>query len=289
MFKTAKILSIVLLVVLSSCYDEEQFPDTPQIEFRSLEFIDGQFSDSLILKFYFEDGDANFGVFENDFSPEFSLFVDSEPKILTEANIDNAVPPVFLAALVLDNVLPVRRDGNTVTIVPGAPSYPAFIQSEIYTDTPDTITFNCPNIINENLALFDTTDVTVYNFDDPRYREIFTQDIDSQVPALYQETFYNIIMRFEKIVNGEPQVIDFGEVFGQSNCSAGPESFNARVPFFVDDARSGTVTYNMISLELRIGIGDDPFQLRFFVYDRQGNKSNEVVTPSFFLRDITRN
>lgn len=297
MIRVAKISCIVLLFALTSCYDEEQFPDTPHIEFRSLEFVDTQTSDSLILKFYFEDGDANLGVFENDFSPEYNLFVDSEPKILTEANIDDAVPPVFLAPLFLDNVVPIRFSGNTITIIPGASSYPAFIQDEVYTDNPDTIDFDCPDVINQNLALFDTTDVTIYDFVEPRYDEIFTQDINSPVPALYRETFYNMIVRFQRIINGEPETdedgrpkyIDFGEVFGETGCSGGPESFNSRIPFFVEDARSGTITFNMISFFLRIGLGDDPFRMLFFVYDRSGNKSNEVITPPFVLSEITRN
>ena len=140
-----KIVSISVLFALTACYDEEQFPDTPQIEFRSLEFVDSpNSSDTLILKFYFEDGDANLGVTTNDFSSPYTLYVDSEPKILTEANVDDAVAPVFLAPLVLDNVRPVRLEGNTVTIIPGAPSYPAFLEGGVYTDRPDTIEFECP-------------------------------------------------------------------------------------------------------------------------------------------------
>jgi len=288
MIRVAKLSTIFFLFTLSSCYNEEVFSDVPFIEFRSLEFVDTPSLDSLILKFHFEDGDANLGVFENAFSAEYGLYVDSEPKVLTEANIADAVPPVFLASLVLDNVTPVRLNGNTISVVPAASSYPAILSDEVYTDQPDTISFDCPNIINQDLAIFDTLDAKIYRLENSFYEEVLTQEINAPVPALYRETFYNIIIRFEAIINDEPQIIDFSRV-GQRNCIPGPESFNARIPIFTEDARSGTVTYNMISSALRLGIGDDPFRVRFFVFDRAGNNSNEVVSPTFLMSEITRN
>ena len=287
MIRIAKISCLVLLFALTSCYDEEQFPDTPKIEFESLEFVDTQTSDTLILKFHFEDGDANLGVPQNDFSSPYTLLVDTEPKILTEANIADAQPPIFFAPLILDDIVPLRLDDNTVTILPGSGSYPAFFTGEVYTDTPDTISLECPNLINQNLALFDTVDVSLYTLNGPLYEEVFRQNIDAVVPALYRESYFNLIIQFERIVNGAPQVIDFREEFSQTDCSVG--SFNARIPLFDQDGRSGTITYNMISFLLRLGIGDDPFQVRFFVYDRAGNKSNEVVSPTFLMSEITRN
>ncbi|MEM8939819.1 MAG: hypothetical protein AAGC64_10780 [Bacteroidota bacterium] len=286
MIRNTKLLLAVIVLTLMSCYDGEQFPDTPKIEFESLEFADSQTADSLILTFSFEDGGANFGVLDNDLRPEYELFIDSEPKVLTAANIANAVPPIFLASLFIENFVPIRQDDNIITIQPGATSYPAFLQSEIFTNDVNDIVFECPNIINQNLSLFDTFDIAVYEFDDPFFENILTQDIDSEVPALYLEEYNNFIIYFERIVNGEPEEIPFREIIGSENCDAG--NFNALIPLFDEEGESGTITYNIISAILRIPLESNPFRLRFFVYDRLGNKSNEVITPTYILDEITR-
>lgn len=287
MNKTAKILSIVFVFALSSCYNEEQFPDTPLIEFRSLEFVDTQTSDSLILKFHFEDGGANLGLPENDFSAQYLLYVDSEPKILTANNIDQAIGPIFVAPIFFEQVVLESFFGNTFSVRRSDSTYPAILDTTKFADDTNEIVFDCPNLINQNLLLFDTVDIALYSFNEPLFQEILVQDIDSEVPALYLESYYNLILKFERIVNGEVVEIDFREEFGSTDCTRG--DFNARIPLFDSDGESGTITYNIISFLIRLGIGDDPFQIRFYVYDRSGNKSNEVVSPIYRLSEITRN
>ena len=295
MRKLAKILIIGILFIVTGCYDEEQFPDTPRIEFRSLEFIDSpNSSDSLVLSFHFEDGDANLGTTPNDFIPRYALYVDSEPKILTEGNLDEAVPPIFQAPVYFENLDLVQRDQNIFTVLGNSNSFPAILDNTVFSNSVDDIVFECPDLINQNLGLFDTTNVKLYEVVQPDtsvafflYNELLTQNINSVVPAEFLETYYNFVIQFESIVNGEVQVIDFREVLNETDCSLG--NFNARIPLFDDEGRSGTITYNIISLLLKTGIRDDPFQVRFYVYDRAGNRSNEVVSPPFLLRDITRN
>ncbi len=286
MIRFAKLLLIFLVFGLTSCFNEEEFPDTPQIEFLSLEFADSPTTDSLILTFSFEDGGSNLGTLDNDFTPQYDLFVDSEPKVLTAANLDEAEPPIFRAPLVFENVIPVRADGNVITIVPDANSYPAFLEPEIFTEDINDIVLECPNIINQNLALFDSLDVVVYDFQNPLYQEVVRQNIASEVPALFRESYYNFVVTFERIVNGEPREIIFRDEFGSTDCGLG--NFNARIPLFDQNGTSGTISYNMISAVLRIPLEVNPFRLRFFVTDRAGNVSNEVVTPEFLLSDITR-
>jgi len=303
MIRIAKLSLVVFLFALSSCYNEEVFSDVPFIEFRSLEFVDSS-SDTLILKFHFEDGGANLGFPSNDFSSPYFLYVDSEPKILTERNIGDALLPVSLASFFIENVELLRRNNNVFTLIPNSAIYPAILNENVSITDLDEIVFECPNIINQDSALFGAANLRLYRENQPDtlrevffYEEILEQNIESEVPAIYRETFYNIIVRFQRILNGAPEVdengedvyIDFGEVFDETDCGIGVESFNARVPIFDQDGRSGTITYNIVSILLRQGIGDDPFQIRFFVYDRAGSKSNEVVSPTFRLSDITRN
>ncbi len=305
MNRITKILRVGCLLLLLSCYEEEQFSNVPYIEFRSLEFRDSPTFDTLALQFYFEDGDANIFTSVNDFVISYDVYVDSEPKILTEANIQDAVPPIYLAAISFENIVPRFSQGNVIVFCsdnspdPTCPdeinTVPAFLsnEAEVFTNDVDDIIFECPNIINQRFgttpARFDTLDIALYSFDDTtftEYEEVFVQEINSEVPAQFRETFHNLIIQFERIVNGVPEVIDFREEFNQTDCSVG--NLSGRIPFFDQDARSGTITYNINSQLLALGIGDNEFRIRFYVYDRAFNRSNEVVTPIFRLSEITR-
>ncbi|MBC6399517.1 MAG: hypothetical protein GDA51_01200 [Ekhidna sp.] len=292
MKRFANLLCSLFPVFLTSCYEEEQFPDTPKIEFEKIEFIDSSTNvDSLKLTFSFEDGDANIGFPENDFSPSYDLFIDSEPKILTKANINELVPPVYLAPVVFKTVIPVRRlrdDRNIVRVIERAKTFPAFIDfSRIYNEN---IVFECPNIINQNLSRFDTIGITVYNLNDLSYEKIFTQSpskLNAEIPALFKETFYNIFISIEQQnIRGTFEEVDFRSIFPVNDCELG--NFNGRIPVFGEgDGESGTITYSILSRGLSIAFQDNLLRVRFSIMDQAGNLSNEVVTPSFRISEIT--
>ena len=289
------LLCLSLLVFFTSCYEEEQFPATPRIEFKNIKFIDSSTNvDSLNLTFSFEDGDANLGFPENDFSPSYDLFVDSEPKILTKSNIDESVPPVYLAPIVFKTVIPVRSlgdDQNIIRVIDGSNTFPAFIDlSQTYNED---IVFECPNIINQNLSRFDTIGIAVYAFNqsDRSYEEIFTQSpsaLSAEIPALFRATFYNIFIQIEQQnINGVFEEIDFRSIFPVDDCELG--NFNGRIPVFGDgDGESGTITYSILSRGLSIAFQDNLLRVRFSIMDRVGNRSNEVVTPSFRISEIAQ-
>lgn len=289
---STKLLSILILFGLTSCFEDPVFSDVPNISFESVEFIDST-SDTLRLTFNFEDGGANIGIPENDFSPSYDLFVDSEPKVITRENIDDIVPPVYLASLVLQTVTPLSLDvsGNTITLIDGANTFPAFIDfSNVYTEE---ITFECPNIINQNLLRFDTTGIAVYDLDQQNlvYEELFVQssnELNSEIPALFRESFYNILITFEQQnINGDFVEIDFRSIFQSNDCQLG--NFNGRIPIFGDgDGQNGTITYNIISIGLGSAFQENLIRVRFQVLDRLGNLSNEEITPPFFVSDITQ-
>ncbi len=68
-------LTISLLVLLSSCFRDPEFSDTPRIAFGGLQFFpieDG--ADSLLLTINFEDGDGNLGLGRNETDPKFNAF-----------------------------------------------------------------------------------------------------------------------------------------------------------------------------------------------------------------------
>ncbi|MBL0342417.1 MAG: hypothetical protein IPP71_16830 [Bacteroidetes bacterium] len=60
-------LFVMLIVVLTGCKDEETYPITPEISFKSLvKFQNVANSDSLELVFNFTDGDGDIGTAEGD-------------------------------------------------------------------------------------------------------------------------------------------------------------------------------------------------------------------------------
>tara|TARA_Y100001972_G_scaffold129147_2_gene194539 strand:- start:6122 stop:6862 length:741 start_codon:yes stop_codon:yes gene_type:complete len=90
-------LVIITIPVILSCYRETDISDIPYIEFRSLEFVPGSSFDSLVLSFYFEDGDGNVGLFSRETFPPFHPFdyvVDDDDSLVTLRS--NSTPPFRL-------------------------------------------------------------------------------------------------------------------------------------------------------------------------------------------------
>ncbi|MEM7298939.1 MAG: hypothetical protein AAF391_11810, partial [Bacteroidota bacterium] len=103
--------------------------------------------------------------------------------------------------------------------------------------------------------------------------------------VLRNEFHNNFHIEFQRKVGADFEEMDFNEIFNNPDCDLG--DFDGRIPFYDPDGKSGTFQYAMISQAFRLAFQDDSVRLKFYVYDRRLNKSNEVTTPSFLLRDIT--
>ena len=53
-----------------------------------------------------------------------------------------------------------------------------------------------------------------------------------------------------------------------------------------DKASEGVITYRMTSIGWRNTFQNNRIKLRVFIYDRAGNRSNEIETPAFRLDEI---
>lgn len=85
---------LISIPILFGCYREQEISEVPYIEFRNLSYIPGQSYDSLVLSFYFEDGDGDVGLFSEETFPPFHPFdyvIDSEDSIVT-LNSDSPPP-----------------------------------------------------------------------------------------------------------------------------------------------------------------------------------------------------
>ncbi len=111
------------------------------------------------------------------------------------------------------------------------------------------------------------------------------------------DTFYiqknpyhnNLHIQFLRKKNGAYTKIDFASEFGNASCDV--VDFNGRIPIFdrenIGRSLSGTISYAMLSAGFPIILRSDTFKVKFYIYDRDLNKSNEVESPDLTLSKIT--
>lgn len=113
------------------------------------------------------------------------------------------------------------------------------------------------------------------------------------------DTFYiqkneyhnNLHIEFQRKRNNQYTRIDFASEFGNTSCDV--VVFNGRIPIFDMDnlgrSLNGSISYAMLSAGFPIVLRQDTFRLKFYIYDRELNKSNEVLSPDLTLREVTVN
>ena len=288
-----KCIGFISVLGLTGCFEKEIFPNEPRIGFESLVFYDGVNTDSLILSFSFEDGNGDIGIIEGfDVLPpfhEFDVYIDSRDSVITEDNLDEAVPPIYLAPLITQNFVPIGISGNTLVVDESEDDYPVFVFNRFFfSDDVDDIPFECPGLANQDLTFLSNTTLTSYALGDNSSIVPTTgaQVINSTIPVVRVESHYNFIIEFQKKVGEEYVPLDYQDIFGTELCDIG--IFNGRIPLYDPDGKSGTFSYAIQSVILLLAFLDDTIRARFFVYDRSGNQSNVVFTPDFVLSEITQ-
>ncbi|WP_370087388.1 hypothetical protein [Ekhidna sp.] len=240
------------VMVLSGCFEKDIFPDTPRIEFEEISFIDTETTDSLVLTFTFEDGGGDVGL----------------------GNGRDLLVPYEIYDVIIDS------DDSTVTI-----------SQDI--STINLPLFKAPVLIdqeNGELAYFFFPEEKV-PFSDTDNRPAYSCDsyeiIETDTFYIARNEFhYNFHIEFQRKINDSYEVINFREIFNNPDCSLG--NFNGRIPYYDPEGKSGTITYSMLSQAFRLAFLDDVIRVKFYIYDRALNKSNEVFSPDFILADITQ-
>lgn len=251
--EAAKLLFLVfILTFLSSCFEPDEFSDTPRIEFESVEYIETSGLDSLKLSFSFEDGNGNIGMNDNtnDLLAPYhilSFMIDSNGDVLTISR-QPITPPIYEQPVFIK----LSETGETEFFLAG--------NRELVSDTDNRPSYDCENY------------------------EIFGSDT---VFVARNEFYHNFHIQFMKKRNGSYSEIDFAEIFQSDDCDLG--NFNGRIPLYDPDGREGVFTYSMLSQLFRLAFLDDSIQLRFWIYDRNLNKSNVATTSDFVLRNILEN
>ncbi|WP_425391809.1 hypothetical protein [Ekhidna sp.] len=237
---------------LTSCFDKDIFPDTPNIAFEDIKFIDTQSTDSLQVTFSFEDGNGDIGLESGQdlLFPYhvYNFVMDSEDSVVFINQDPSSIAfPVYEVPVVID-----QQDGELIYFF-----FPD--QKVLFSDTDNRPAYSC-----ESYEVIDSD--TLY--------------------VTRNEYYYNFHVEFERKVGEDIyEPIDFRGIFNNNDCSLG--NFNGRIPFFDSDGKSGTFTYSMLSQAFKLAFVDDVIRVKFYIYDRALNKSNEVVSSDFFLSDIT--
>lgn len=278
-----KISLIFLVLILTSCFESETFTDAPQIEFNSVLFVDvddgGQ--DSLYISFDFTDENGDIGLSSDENEPpyhSFNIVLDSRDSLVKFGS--ESIPPFYSYPVTSTSLFEqTLQDDGTISIN----EFLAFVYfpsdkvllSEL--DTRPTF-FDCDLYQTLETPLFVSTGGNIFE-PQPDF------SLGDTLYVVRNEFFFNLLISFEKQEGDDFVPINFQEIFNSNDCDLG--NFDARIPLFDQDGRIGTITYGILSLGFDVAFADDLIRVKIYIYDRALNKSNEVYSEPFFLRDIT--
>lgn len=287
---TNLLFSFGIIAILSGCFEKVEFPTTPNVEFLDLRFFDRPESfrtDSLVISFRFEDGDNDLGLNSTtDVLPpyhDFFVYLDSRDSVLTISNMDEMVPPFFIAPVSKTNFEIVGFSGGTFFI--DASTQTSFniyeLQKQPFNEEVVLESYSCaaydivniPAVLNRfqngSLALpgLDILSDTLPIIRNPRRFNIHIDILRKNLDGSFEEFF---------LASGAVE-----------NCGVG--ELDARFPVFGDGTgKEGIIHYQNTSSQYVLGFQDGTYKLNFFIYDRTGNKSNVAESFEFTLADITQ-
>ena len=225
----AKLLfTVVIALLFVSCFEPEEFSNVPAIEFESLDFIDTEGIDSLILSFSFEDGGGDLGLNNaiNDLVFPYHIYswiIDANDSLVSISD-----PSIELPLYKIPILVEVGPNGQTTFFFDHS-------LREIFSETDNRPSYDC-----ENYEFLGTDTIFVAR----------------------NEFHNNFHVQFFEKFNGSYSEIDFGTIFGSDDCDLG--NFNGRIPVFDPNGKEGVITYSMLSQLFRLSFQDDTIQLRFW-------------------------
>lgn len=241
----------LILIVVTGCFDKDIFSDTPKIAFEDIVFVDAPDRGDDRAK------DTLFITFS---------FQDGNGDIGLDAVLDMG-PPYHLFNGTFDSLgNAVVRGADLSDYTPPFYSIPMSTRSQVE---------GGGFVYYPRSAKFLSTSLSLPNDDCDNYQVVG----EDQVFGSKNPFHNNIIVTIEKKVNGNTY-----ESLEVPSCASG---FNGRIPFFDPDAREGVITYEILSSTFKGELKDDTSRVRFYIYDRALNKSNEVFSKDFVLSDIT--
>lgn len=255
-------------LLVSSCFDPPEFPIVPEIRFESIEFVDipdpSPFevaTDSLVLQLSFRDGDGDLGIKASESFPPFNdrwyslkepFDCDGHPQ--TKESRCHELRLEELSKYVNYKLKRVPQNGSD--------TLKAF-------EKP----YNCTNweVVRDRTGKVVDT---VYFQLNPHYNNIFVefQMKESSSSCSNPPCF---------------SVFDWSNYLNYPSCEL--QGFNGRFPYLNtqelgETPLAGIIKYSMPSPFFKTIFGARTLRLRVYIEDRSQNRSNEIITPEFTLR-----
>jgi hypothetical protein len=259
------LMSVFCSVSLISCFDPPEYPDQPEIVFRSLNYVEvpdlstGEVTaDSLILVVRFKDGDGNLGLSPNEIDPPFN-----DRWYYLKTPLDPAVNP---------ECEPYRNENRCF--------YLSNLKTEFdkYIDYADKQSGQPP---------YDTLKEFVKPYNCTNWEVVRDQN-DQVIDQLYftlNPHYSNIFVEFQT-KNGDNSytAFDWSSFLTYPSCEI--QGFNGRFPLLAEPGSTespleGEIRYAMPSPFFKIIFGAKTLRLRVYIEDRTLNKSNEIYTNDF--------
>ena len=293
--KIVKGIAIVFtfLIILGSCFDPPEFPNTPEIVFEDLlfkEIGDKTVADSLILTISFRDGDGDVGIDADQINQPFHELnfyaAGSQQLIAMGTNTYSDLEFDVLNSANVNGKLLTYRDIRTNSNYDTLPRFEGF--------------FRCTNYLVDTILIADDAAQIIDN----SYTIVDTLFFGSGIPSLYEvaDTFYiqsnpfhyNLEIDFltkDPTIPGPRDEEGFVEFNWRTYTPTGDgcgQTLDARVPVLGENSRAldGSIRYGMQSIGFREIFKTNLMKFRITLRDRALNTSNVIVTPAFTLDDI---
>ena len=289
-------------LLLGSCFDPPEFPNTPQIVFERVYFIEtpGTSPDSLVIDIKFKDGDGDLGLPSagaasdpyhplNYYAGTVHNGSTSDLRILPTVSIEPIKYPLL-------NLEP-GGSGKLVTFdmresaeFSSLPAYEGLAKCINYTIDTVAVFKDDSYLIDETYNVVDTADIkATYN------NEPITLTFYYVADTFYvtrNPNYYNIEVDFLVYDPTHPEAVDgyyeYDWVKNPPDLNTCGQTFDSRFPVLseTDRALDGTLTYAMESRAFRKKFGNNILRLRVQIKDQALNLSNTVMSPPFTLDEI---
>jgi hypothetical protein len=270
-------------LVFGSCFNPPEFPNTPQIEFDKVQFVDAA-TDSLILYIKFKDGDGDLGLDNTD--PRYidypynnSFFFQAHNGVL------DTIPTTIRIAQSTQTQYDLLNITNASN---GKLVFPRTRKNPLYSSLPP---YNCVDYeyLVDRKLLIRKTDYAVLD------KTVRITDTLGVAPDLYfqiQDTLlvktnpnhYNIEIDF-LVKRGDNDFVEFD--WRKEYCT---QSYDGRFPVLSErpGALEGTLRYTMNSVGFTNIFSIKVLKLRIQIKDRALHRSNIIETPEFTLDKIRK-
>jgi len=266
-------------LIISSCFNPPEYPDSPEIVFKSVDFIKGgtqedgsPAADSIVLKLTFKDGDGDIGIGSLETAPPFN---DRWYYTKSPLQPDITQPPGYDCT----------GYGNKCYYLDSRLS--EFRKYVDYADRSNTPGYDT---LKPYVKPFDCTNWEVVYVDDDNDSQTAPVPFDTLFFVLNQH-YNNLFVEIETKTDDPAnpyETFDEKKFFTAPSC--GIRSFYGRIPILSEDlGRStpleGEIRYAIPSMFYLTIFGSKTLRLKVWIEDRALHQSNVVYTRDFPLRE----